>query len=38
MRYDEIAGANHFTVVDELADPDSAMVARVVELAKRIAP
>jgi arylformamidase len=27
-RYAEIAGANHFTVLDPLTDPDSAMVAR----------
>lgn len=33
-RYEEIAGANHFTVVDPLTDPDSAMVARIAELAK----
>ncbi len=33
-RYEEIAGTNHFTVIDALADPDSAMVARVAELAK----
>ncbi len=33
-RYEEIAGANHFTVIDPLADPGSAMVARVAELAK----
>ena len=35
-RYDEIAGANHFTVVDPLGDPNSAMVGRLVELAKKI--
>lgn len=33
-RYEEIAGANHFTVLDPLTDPDSAMTRRVVELAK----
>jgi len=33
-RYEEIAGANHFTVVDPLSDPDSAMTRRVVELAQ----
>jgi arylformamidase len=33
-RYEEIAGTNHFTVVDALADPASAMVARVAEMAK----
>jgi arylformamidase len=36
-RYEEIAGANHFTVIDALAEPDSAMVARVAELAKSVA-
>lgn len=35
-RYEEIAGTNHFTVVDPLADPQSAMTARVVELAKSV--
>lgn len=34
-RYEEIAGANHFTVLDSLTDPDSAMTRRVVELAKQ---
>ena len=34
-RYEEIAGANHFTVLDPLTDPDSAMTRRVVELAKQ---
>jgi len=32
-RYEEIAGTNHFTVIDALADPQSPMTARVVELA-----
>ncbi len=36
-RYEEIAGTNHFTVIDALADPASAMVARVGELAKSAA-
>jgi arylformamidase len=36
-RYEEIAGANHFTVLDPLTDAGSAMTARVVELAKRVA-
>jgi arylformamidase len=31
--YDEIAGANHYTVIDPLADPDSAMTRRVVQMA-----
>jgi arylformamidase len=33
-RYDEIAGANHFTVVDPLNNPVSAMTRRVAELAQ----
>ena len=33
-RYEEVAG-NHFTAIDPLADPASAMVARLVELARR---
>lgn len=33
-RYEEIAGTNHFTVVDALSDPDSAMMRRVAELAQ----
>ncbi len=35
-RYEEIPGADHFTVLDPLSDPDSAMTKRVVELAKRV--
>ncbi len=35
-RYEEIAGANHFTVLDPLTDPDSAMTARVARLAERV--
>jgi arylformamidase len=35
-RYEEIAGANHFTVVDGLSDPGSAMTRRVVELANGV--
>jgi arylformamidase len=31
-RYEEIAEANHFTVLDPLTDPNSAMVARLVAL------
>ncbi len=31
--YEAIAGKNHFTVCDDLVDPKSAMVARLVELA-----
>ena len=30
-----IVGMNHFTVIDALADPESAMVARLAELAQR---
>jgi arylformamidase len=33
-RYEAIAGANHFTVVDPLSDPASAMTRRVAELAQ----
>ena len=36
-RYEEIAGANHFTVIDPLADPDSTMTQRVSELAQQVA-
>jgi arylformamidase len=36
-RYGEIAGANHFTVIDPLSHADSAMTKRVVELAKQAA-
>ena len=35
-RYDEIAGTNHFTVIDALPDPQSAMVARIAELAAQV--
>lgn len=31
-RYEEIAGADHFTVLDSLTDPNSAMVARLLAL------
>ena len=33
-RYEEIAGTNHFTVIDPLSDPQSVMTARVADLAK----
>jgi arylformamidase len=33
-RYEEVAGTNHFTVIDPLSDPESAMSARVADLAK----
>lgn len=32
-RYEEIAGANHFTAIDPLSDANSAMTARVADLA-----
>jgi arylformamidase len=35
-RYEEIAGTNHFTVLDPLTDPNSAMVARLVALAGQL--
>jgi arylformamidase len=34
-RYEAIAGANHFTALDPLGDPQSAVVARLAELVKR---
>lgn len=36
-RYEAIAGANHFTVIDPLANPQSAMTRRVVQLAGMVA-
>jgi arylformamidase len=36
-RYEEVPSANHFTVVDPLSDPNSAMTARCAELAARCA-
>ncbi len=33
-RYEEIAGTNHFTVLDPLSDPQSAMVQRLAALAR----
>jgi arylformamidase len=36
-RYEEIAGVNHFTVVDPLSDADSAMTGRVAEMARQVA-
>jgi len=35
-RYAAIDGANHFTVIGALADPESAMVKRLAELAKKL--
>lgn len=35
-RYDEIADANHFTILDTLPNPESAMVARIATLAHSI--
>jgi len=34
-RYEEIAGADHFTVLDPLTDPESAMVTRLLALATK---
>jgi arylformamidase len=34
---EEIEGANHFTVLDPLADPDSALATRAAEMARRLA-
>jgi arylformamidase len=35
-RYVEVAGADHFTILDALSDPHSAMTERLVELARSI--
>jgi len=35
-RYEEVPGANHFTVLDPLADPKSELIARLVTLSKRL--
>jgi arylformamidase len=35
-RYEEVAGTNHFTVIDRFADPQSTMTARAAELALQI--
>ncbi len=37
-RYDEIAATNHFTVLDPLTDPSSAMVERAAALAHAVKP
>ena len=34
-RYEALPGLNHFTVLDPLFDADSALVRRIVELAKQ---
>ncbi len=34
-RYEAVAGANHFTVIEPLADPESEMVRRLVEMVPR---
>jgi arylformamidase len=36
-RYQEVAGTNHFTIIDALTKADSAMTGRVVELARQTA-
>jgi arylformamidase len=33
-RYEAVSGANHFTVIEPLADPESEMVRRLVEMAR----
>jgi arylformamidase len=35
-QYEAIAGTNHFTVIDALPDPQSAMVGRLAELAQQV--
>jgi arylformamidase len=35
-RYEEVPGTNHFTVIDALSDPQSAMVARIAELVRTV--
>jgi arylformamidase len=37
-RYEAIPGMNHFTIVDALSDPRSAMTRRVVDLAQMVSP
>jgi arylformamidase len=37
-RYEEVAGTNHFTAIDPLSDPQSAMAARIADLAKAAGP
>jgi len=35
VRYLEVTGANHFSILDPLSDPDSEMVARLREICAR---
>lgn len=35
-RFEAVPGANHFTVIEPIADPDSAMVKRLLELSQRV--
>jgi arylformamidase len=35
-RYEAIAGANHFTVLDPLSNPNSAITARIAELSRQV--
>ncbi len=37
IRYEEVAGANHFTVIDPLSDGESDMSKRLAELARNVA-
>jgi arylformamidase len=37
-RFEEVAGTNHFTVIDPLSDPQSPMAARIADLAKTAKP
>ena len=34
-RYEAVPGANHFTLVEPLSDPQSPIVARFVEMARK---
>jgi arylformamidase len=35
-RYEALPGLNHFTVLDPLYDPESALIARVTDLARTL--
>ena len=35
-RYHEVGGANHFTILDAMSDPQSLMVGRIAELARQL--